>query len=111
MLSETRRIIIFFRKSALRNGIIQKYFKLQENEYLCLLLDCKTRWNSLVPIFFLKISYCINETLHEIGANKIKENIVILKEILLIIEPVKLAVNELSKSDSNLFTYSKGQLA
>ena len=31
-----------------------------------------------------------------------KENIVILKEILLIMEPVELAVNELSKSDSNL---------
>ena len=52
---------------------------------------------------FLKVSNCINEALHEIGANKIKEeNIVILKKFLLIMEPVELAVNELSKSDSNL---------
>ena len=96
MISKTRRITIFFKKSALRNGILQKHVQLQENKCLCLFLDCKARWNSLVPMTrrFLKMSNCINEALHEIGANKIKEeNIVILKEILLIMEPVELAVN------------------
>ena len=34
LLSETRRIIIFFRKSALRNGILQKHVQLKENKCL-----------------------------------------------------------------------------
>lgn len=64
-----------------------------------LLLDCKTRWNSMVLMVrgFLKLINCINMALSDLGAVLFKENLEILKVILLVLEPMEIAVIELVK--------------
>jgi len=48
VLTETRKIIKFFKRSAMRNNILQKHLFEQEVKKPRLLLDCKIRWNSLL---------------------------------------------------------------
>ena len=36
-----------FRKSTLKNGVLQKYVLLEQNKELSLVLDCRTRWSSM----------------------------------------------------------------
>lgn len=105
VLGETRKIIKFFKRSCVRSCILQKHVLEQEGTKLRLLLDCRTRWNSIIPMVnrFLKLINCINFALEELGKEKFREeNIIILKGISEVLQPVELAVNELSKEDSNL---------
>lgn len=70
-------------------------------------MDIKTRWSSLVIAIqrFIKLIDPINNALGKLGREKFDtENINILKEIVMILEPVKLAVTELSKQSANLLT-------
>lgn len=105
ILSETRTTINFFKNSCVRNSILQKHIKAQEGKSLSLLLDCRTRWNSQVAMIkrFLRVKDSINKALGEIGTTKINdENIKILQEMLFILEPMELGVNELGKNNTNL---------
>lgn len=105
VLEEVRKIVIFFRKSALRSCVLQNHIINQGEKPLKLLLDCKTRWNSLIPMIrrFLKQIKSINMALNELGAEQFdEENLEILKEVFLVLEPMELAVMELSKNNSNL---------
>ena len=53
---------------AIRNSILQKHVFEQEGKKLCLLLDCKTRWNFVRHMInrFLKLINCINTALLEL---------------------------------------------
>jgi hypothetical protein len=103
-LAEMRKIIKFFRKSSLRSEILMKYVIIKEGKPLKLLLDIKTRWSSLVISIerFLKIADSINSALDELGVQKFNaQNVKLLTEVFNILEPVKLAVLELSKQSAN----------
>jgi len=105
VLAETRRIIKFFKRSAIRSSILQKHVFEQEGKKLRLLLDCKTRWNSLLHMInrFLKLINCINKALFALGQEQFDSvNIKVLKEIMQVLEPIELVVKELSKTNINL---------
>jgi hypothetical protein len=104
-LEDMRKVIKFFRKSSIRTEILQKNIKKKEGKSLKLLLDVKTRWSSLVAAVsrFLQLVESVNDSLTELGANCYSdEHIILLREILMILEPVQLAVLELSKQTTNL---------
>lgn len=104
-LSTIRKISKFFRKSAVRNSILQKHVFLQEGKQLKLLLDCKTRWNSLVPMVnrFNLLFPCINAALIELGQPQLDPiHVDVSKKIIQALEPVEITVKELSKNNCNL---------
>lgn len=107
-IAEMRKIIKFFKKSSLRSEVLQKYVLQKHGKPLKLVLDVKTRWSSLVDAItrFLKLVEPVNKALDELGGNQLitEDNIALLKEIEKTLEPVKLAVLELSKDTSNLLT-------
>ena len=108
-LGESRILIKFFKKSSVRKAILQKYVKVQEGKELSLLLDCKTRWNSLVPMIerLLKLKFCISRALHDIGQMDhlySEANFLVLENILNILKPIELGVVELSRRGATLLT-------
>lgn len=48
IIAETRRVCKFFRKSSVRNSILQKHVQSMHGKSLKLVLDCQTRWKSLI---------------------------------------------------------------
>jgi hypothetical protein len=50
ILLKWRRIIKIFKKSPLKNDLLQQHVILQEGRQLSQILDCVTRWNSLVKM-------------------------------------------------------------
>ena len=108
VLSDTRKIIKTFKNSPVRNSFLQNYVKIQQGKHLCLMLDCKTRWNSLVPMIerFLNLKECIKKALNDIGMSNIykQENEIVLEDILKVLKPTELAVQELSKEKCTLLT-------
>lgn len=105
ILDETRKIIKFFKYSSVRSSVLEKHIIDQEGKKLRLLLDCKTRWNSIIPMVnrFIKIYDCIQKALMELGQQKCSQkNIKVLEEISHVLQPVELAVKELSKDNNNL---------
>lgn len=85
IINHIRQVSKFFRYSPVRNSILQKYVTEKEGKELNLLLDCKTRWNSLVPMIerFLKLNGYIKKALTDLGKTElIKDDFIpFLKEI------------------------------
>ena len=46
VISKVRIIVLLFRRSPVKNSILQKYVHKEKGEELSLLLECKTRWYS-----------------------------------------------------------------
>lgn len=104
-LATIRKISKFFRKSAVRNCILQKHVILQEGKQLKLLLDCKTRWNSLIPMVnrFIQLFPCINAALVELGQPQLDSiHVDVSSKIIQVLEPVEITVKELSKEKCHL---------
>ena len=101
-LEEMRKIIKFFRKSSVQTESLLKHVTAKEGKPLQLLLDVKTRWSSLVTSInrFLRLIDSVNNSLEELGAEPYREcHLTILKEMAMILEPVEVGVNELSKRE------------
>lgn len=106
-LYEMRKLIKFFKYSTVRTEILLKHVKQKEGKELKLILDVKTRWNTLASAIqrFLKLIDCINNALEELGLESFNENYVnVLKNVSITLEPTMLAVQELSKNSANLIT-------
>lgn len=107
VLIETRKMIKKFKKSGVKNNILQTYIFDQEKKKLRLLLDCKTRWNSLVPMLerFIKLKTCLKKACEDLEITyNFDNNIIIIENLLKILKPLEIAVKELSKEDANLLT-------
>ena len=50
VIGKVRTVVKMFRKSPLKDKILQKHIQAQLNTELKLILDSKTRWNSLLKI-------------------------------------------------------------
>lgn len=98
-INNTRNVIKYFRKSPTKNEILQKYVKEEFSREYCLLLDVKTRWNSLVLMIerFLKLKNCVKKSLIDLNLTNIwkEEHIFILETTFNILKPIKVAVEAL----------------
>lgn len=64
-LNNVRKIVKLFKASLVKNSILQKYVKMEYKKELQLILDSRTRWNSIEPMLerFLKLKDCIIKAL------------------------------------------------
>lgn len=106
-LKKVRDIVSFFKKSPVRNGLLQKYVKeiTGSTRELKLKKDCPTRWNSILAMAkrFVEIEPAIKKALGELSDNDYDNYIFnVLKEIITCLTPLEEAILEIGKSDANL---------
>lgn len=108
VMTETRSIIRFFRKSPLNTIALQKHVVAEFGGELVLLLDVRTRWNSMLTMIdrFLKLKNAIKKALIDLDMSQKwnEDNIIVLQKLQMILTPTKLAVEALSREDANLLT-------
>lgn len=69
ILEEVRKVVRFFRKSPTKyDTYLQKYVIEETGKELTLLLDCRTRWNSLLNMLerFYKLKNCVEKALIDV---------------------------------------------
>lgn len=105
-LQDVRKIVRLFRKSPLSNSLLQKYVKEDKGRELQLLLDTRTRWNSLVTMVdrFLELKQSIKKALADINHDWKDENEPTLEHLVKMLRPLKVAVEALSRQDATILT-------
>lgn len=109
VIKNVRKVVLIFKRASLKNDtILQKYVKIEHGKELSLLLDCKTRWNSLYSMLerfaFLKAS--LRKALIDLN-NPVQleeSDFELIDEIIKVLAPVKLTVEALCRTDANLCT-------
>ena len=97
VLKKVRRVVKIFRRSPIKNEVLQKYMFLEQNKELSLVLDCKIRWSSTYETIerFICLKKCISKALldlsieHDISTAEF----LFLNELKCALEPIKLAVD------------------
>lgn len=108
LIKKIRKVIKIFRFSPLKNETLQRYVLLEFGKEFCLILDCRTRWNSLIAMLerFYMLKSCIKKSIIDLEI-EITISDVDFNEINLVISallPVKLAVEAICREDANLIT-------
>lgn len=87
---------MFFLRSPTKNPILQNCVKIKYKKELSLILDCKTRWNSLVQILerFVYLKECIQKVLIDLATpiQTTDAELEVLDDIVKCLEPAKLTV-------------------
>ena len=87
---------------------LQKYVREKRGSELSLLMDSKTRWNSLLFILdcFYILRNCIRKALIDIKSSVIftEDEFDTISHIITALEPVKLAVEAFCRQDTNMLT-------
>ena len=106
VIGKVRTVVKLFRKSPLKDEILQKHIQAHLNTELKFILDSKTRWNSLLEMIkiFVRAEKCIKMALVEIGTSTTIMNaeIKILHDLIDVLEPVKHAVDGLCRRNATL---------
>lgn len=109
LITKVRSIVRLFRHSPTKNDdILQKYIKAEFGREKSLLIDIKTRWNSLYVMLerFFEVKNAVLKSLIDIKSplSFNEEEMDLIKNLLSTLEPVKLAVEALCRRDSTLLT-------
>ena len=108
VIGKVRTVVKMFRKSPFKDKILQKHIQAQLSTELKLILDSKTRWNSLLEMIkiFVRAEKCIRMALVEIGTSTAITNakIKIPHDLIDVLEPVKHAVDGLCRRNTTLLT-------
>ena len=106
VIGKVRTVVKMFRKSPPKDEILQKHIQAQLNTELKLILDSKTKWNSLLEMIkiFIRAEKCIRMALVEIGTSTTitKAEIKILHNLIDVLEPVQHAVDRLCRRNAIL---------
>lgn len=105
-MSYVRELFKYFRKSPLKMSELQKIIKLNHGKELALLLDVKTRWNSVLPMVrrYLVVKKDIVKALEMFNDGQLYtiRHDEALQELSDSLGPVEVSVTTLSKHSSNL---------
>lgn len=109
LLPKVRKVVKLFKRSPTKyDTYLQKYVKEDTGKELSLILDCRTRWNSLLAMIerFYKLKVCIDKALIDIGSDTKFTDLEWskLKDLIDSLQPFKLAVEALCRRDSTLLT-------
>lgn len=108
MINAIRKIVKLFRKSSIKNDVLQKHVSTELGTQLNLLLDNNTRWNTIITMLerFSKIENCVIKALQDINRIDLWDESYSqqIEYVVKMLIPVKLAVEALSRRDSNLLT-------
>ncbi|XP_050507488.1 uncharacterized protein LOC126885105 [Diabrotica virgifera virgifera] len=109
LLQKVRNVVKLFKKSPTKyDTYLQKYVKEEIGKELCLVLDCRTRWNSLLAMVerFYKLKQYIEKSLIDIKSSiKFTDHEwSSIKGLIDSLQPCKLAVEALSRRESTVLT-------
>ncbi|GBP65678.1 hypothetical protein EVAR_98391_1 [Eumeta japonica] len=109
LIEKVRKVVIYFKRSPLKNEtVLQKYVKIEHGKELSLLLDCKTRWNSLLTMLerFYLLKSCIQKALIDLNHPICLEDVEfeLVNKIVDVLTPIKLTVEAICRRDANLCT-------
>ena len=108
LIKKVRSIVKKFRFSRTSNYILQVYVKQEFGKELKLIMDSRTRWNSLVDMLerFNQLKNCVKKALIDIASDIVilDAEIVSIKNIISALLPVKLTVDALCREDANLLS-------
>ena len=107
-VKQIRNIVRWFRKSPVRNEVLQKYVREERGQELMLVLDCKTRWNSLYDMLdrFDVLKAAVHKALIDIGDKPIKMiddyDYAPIPELIRCLRILKLGAEALCRRESGL---------
>lgn len=105
-LEKVRKVVLLFKRSPGKNAVLQEHVKRLHGRELKLKMDCKTRWNSAETMLerFLFLYEPCKSALRELCLDKylLDEDIALLEDLQQSLQPLKMAVTELSKRDTDL---------
>lgn len=108
VIHKIRNIVKMFRRSPKNNDYLQKHTRDEFKKEIALILDTKTRWNSLLAMVerFYLLKTCVRKSFIDLGVDiSFSENEVKLIEgIISSLLPIKLAVEALCSSNSTLLS-------
>lgn len=109
LIQKIRSVVVTFRRSPTKNDeILQKYVIEEFGNDYTMILDCKTRWSSLFLMLerFYKLKTCVMKALIDVKSKATfsDEEIEMVRTLIEILLPVKLAVEELCREDATLLT-------
>lgn len=108
LIKKVRSIVKKFRFSRTSNDILQVYVKQEFGKELKLIMDTRTRWNSLVEMLerFNQLKSCVRKALIDIASDIVilDAEILSIKNIISALLPVKLTVDTLCREAANLLS-------
>lgn len=107
LITKVRNAVKIFKKSPTKNDIyLQKYVQEEHGKRFELILDCKTRWNSLLNMLerFYNLKLCISKALIDIESeiHFTDEEWSKINDLKLCLEPIKLGLEVICRRDSTL---------
>ena len=107
LVAEIRRTCKLFKKSPVKNDDnLQVHVRDEKGKELSLLLDCRTRWNTMLVMLirFNELKNAIKHALIDMNEtfNFTDEDLEKVKDIIEALTPVKLAVEKLCRRDATL---------
>ncbi|GFX51695.1 uncharacterized protein TNCV_5013981 [Trichonephila clavipes] len=107
-IKKIKNVVKLFRKSPIKNDILQKYVKEEFGCEKMVCLDTKTRWNSLLAMLerFLEIKSAISKALIDIKEEQIMVNVEFktVTTIVKCLKPVKIGLEKLCGRNATLLT-------
>ena len=107
-VQSVRKIVRWFRKSPVRNEVLQKYVSEEHGKEMILILDCKTRWNSLFAMLerFMMLKGAVHKAMIDIGDKNVDmisdRESDLLQDIVRCLNIVKLGAEALCRRDTGL---------
>ena len=105
---KARKMIKLFRKSPVKNDVLMKYSRAEFQKELHLILDVKTRWNSMLLMIqrYLKMRKSISFALIDLNIRDTvtDEDCSILRELAEALEPLRLGSEKICRKDATLLT-------
>lgn len=109
LISKVWKTVSTFNYSPCKNDEIFSYFRPESQKEKSLILDCKTRWNSLVEMVerFVEMQETIQKSVPHLKDDKItfsESEFDKLRSILKCLKPVQIAATSICSRDSTLLT-------
>ena len=110
IISKIRKIAKMFRKSPLKNNTLQGYVQQELGKNLQLMLDSKTRWNSLLTMLerFIHVKSSVSKALIDYNEDENldldREEVTVIRDIIAALEPIKVGAEKLGSRNSNLLS-------
>ena len=108
MVKKVRKIVRLFRKSPVKNEKLQKYVVEEKGKEMMLIIDCKTRWNSLHSMLerFVELKSAVHKALIDIGEKTVKMveewEMDLIEEMVRCLNILKLGAESVCRRDCGL---------